>query len=132
MTPISERHRARYYIFKKRKKLQNVFTYQNIDTSQKARQFPLRFYMQKESYFYLRGFSWKFWIWYLYTKNVTLWVTWPFYIQKEWHFAKSKTICAAFFYTKARTLCVTQFSLNFWNLWRGGDIFKSKKQCTLR
>ena len=36
------------------------------------------------------------------------------------------------FIQKSGTFELRDFSLNFWNLWRGGDINFWKKQCTLR
>ena len=59
----------------------NVYTYKKPDTLQKARQFPLRFYIQKDRHFTLRDFSWKFWNWHSYTKSITLCITWRFHIQ---------------------------------------------------
>ena len=61
----------------------------------------------------LRNFSWKFWNWHLYRKSMTLCVTWRFYIQKARQFAKSKTICDTFLYTKIRHFCVTRFFIEF-------------------
>ena len=58
MTPISERQRAHFYIYKKEKKLLNVYIY-----IQKARHFakiktiPVKFYSQKAGHFTLRDFS---------------------------------------------------------------------------
>ena len=46
MTAIIERQRARLYT--KSKKMQNVVIYKKPDTFQKARQFPLRFYIDKK------------------------------------------------------------------------------------
>ena len=59
MTPIGEIQRARFYIFKKQKKMRNVqiYIYIKRDTFQKARQFALRFYSQKAGHFTLRNFS---------------------------------------------------------------------------
>ena len=111
--------------------MRNVFIYKNPDTFQKARQFALRFYIQKARHFTLRNFSWNFWSWHLYTKIMSLCVTWRFYIQKTRHFEKSKTICVMFLYTKSRTLCITQFSIEFLKFTEGG-IFKGIKQFTLR
>ena len=45
MTAIIERQRARLYA-QKTKKIRNVFISKKPDTFQKARQFPLRFYIQ--------------------------------------------------------------------------------------
>ena len=47
MTAIIERQRARLYT-QKAKQLPNVFIYKKPDTFQKTRQFPLRFYIQKQ------------------------------------------------------------------------------------
>ena len=55
-----------------------------------------------------------------------------FYIQKARQFAKSNTIWDTFLYTKIWHFCVAWFSLNFWNLRRGGGIYLLEKQCTLR
>ena len=46
-TAIRERQRAGVYIYKKQRKLRNVFIYKNSDTLQKARQFALRFIYKK-------------------------------------------------------------------------------------
>ena len=55
MTAIIERQRARLYT-QKAKKMQHVFIYKKPDTFQKARQFPLSFYMQKTIHLTLRDF----------------------------------------------------------------------------
>ena len=55
MTAIIERQRERLYT-QKAKKLRNVFVYRMLDTFQKARQFPLRFEIQKAIHFSLRNF----------------------------------------------------------------------------
>ena len=55
MTAIIERQCARLYT-QKAKKLGNVFIYKNPDTFQKARQFPLRFYIQKSIHLTLGDF----------------------------------------------------------------------------
>ena len=70
------------YIQKTKQIAKRLYTYKNPDTSQKSRQFLLRCYIQKARHFTLRDFPWKFWSWYLYTKNMTLCVTWRFYTQK--------------------------------------------------
>ena len=50
------RKTKRTYIHKKQKQLRNVFIYKKIHTFQKARQFPLRFYIQKSIHLTLRNF----------------------------------------------------------------------------
>ena len=53
MTAISERQRARLYIYKNQNKLLNVFIYKKGDTFQKAVQFRLCFCIQKGIHFRL-------------------------------------------------------------------------------
>ena len=55
MTAIIERQRARLYT-QKTKKLPNVFIYKKADTFQKARQFALRYFIQKAIHLTLRDF----------------------------------------------------------------------------
>ena len=108
--------------------MRNIFIYKKPDTLQKAKQFPLCFFIQKVGHCTLRNFPWKFWVWNLYTKSMTPCFTWRFYIQKARHFAKIKTICFHFLYTKIRTLfALRKFSLNFWNWRRGGTFLYGKK-----
>ena len=54
MTTISERERARFYIYIK---AEGLYILKNPDTVPKARQFALRFYLQKARHFPLRDFS---------------------------------------------------------------------------
>ena len=50
------RHLDHPYSTQKSKKLRNVFIYKKTDTFQKARQFPLRFCIQKAIHLTLRDF----------------------------------------------------------------------------
>ena len=109
----SSKDNAHVFTYKKSKKIAKRF-------KKKARQFPLRFCIQKAIHFPLEDFSWIFWSWHLYRKSIKLWVTWSFYIQKARHFAKTKIICNTFIYTKIRYFAFRDFSLDFWNLRRGG------------
>ena len=59
MTANIKRKITRFYIHKKKKKLPNVFIYKKHDTFQKARQFPLRFYIKGHT-LYVTGFFMKF------------------------------------------------------------------------
>ena len=68
----SSKDNAYVYIHKNKNKVLNVFTYENPDTFQKARQFPLRFNTKTHT-LDVTGFSCNFWSWHLYTK--------------AWHFA---------------------------------------------
>ena len=45
------------FIYTKRKKIAKHFIYKKPDTFQKARQFPLRFYIQKAIHLTLRDFQ---------------------------------------------------------------------------
>ena len=56
MTAVVERQRAHFNIYKKQNNCETFFVYKNPDTFQKARQFPLRFYIQKAIHFTLRDF----------------------------------------------------------------------------
>ena len=81
----------------------DVFIYKKLDTSQKARQFAIRFYIQKSGTFALRNFSLNFWHLrrgggiYSFKKKV-LCVTFLYW--KKMHFSLR---C----YIKSLTLCVT-------------------------
>ena len=55
MTDILERQRARLYT-QKAKNSKTFFIYKKPDTFQKARRFPLRFYIQKAIHLTLRDF----------------------------------------------------------------------------
>ena len=55
MTATIERQRARLYT-QKAKKMRNGFIYKKPDTFQKAKQFPLRFYIQNAIHLTLRDF----------------------------------------------------------------------------
>ena len=84
MIAISKRQRARFFIYTKGKK-GNVFIYKNLDTSQKARQFPVRFDIQKsrpllyaifhemfEVGIYIKNHDTLCYVTFLYTKRQTL------------------------------------------------------------
>ena len=115
----SSKDNANVYI-QKAKKLLNIFIYKKPDTFQKARQFPLRFYIQKGIQLTLRDFHEIFEV--------------GIYIQKAWHFAlrhvfiyknldipqKARKFAIRFYIQKSGTFALRDFSLNFWNLRRGG------------
>ena len=54
-----------------------------------------------------------------------------FYIQRAKNFAKTKTVCDTFLYTKIRHFALRNFSLNF-KICGGGEYLFIKKICTLR
>ena len=56
ITATSEIQRACFYIYNKQKQTAKRFIYKKYDTLKKARQFPLRFYIQKARHFTLRDF----------------------------------------------------------------------------
>ena len=98
MTAIGKRQLVRLYnIYKKGKKLRNVFISKTPDILQKERQFPLRFYSQKARNFTLRDFHENF--------------EYGIYIQKTWHFALRDD----FIYKKPETSKKRrQFALRFY------------------
>ena len=69
----SLKNNAHAYIHKNKIKLWNFFIYKKPDTFQKARQFPLSFYIQKAIHLTLRDFHEFFEV--------------GIFIQKSWHFA---------------------------------------------
>ena len=79
MTPITERQRARFYIYKKQKKAKHLYI-------QKAWKFPFRFYIQNARHFTLGNFHENFEV--------------GNYILKAWSFA----LCDVFIYKKPDTL----------------------------
>ena len=117
MTLIIERQRTRSYIYTKRKKLRKVYRYKKSLTLCK-KQNNLR-------YVIFHGiFEVSF---YIYTKRMTLCVTWRFLNTKIQTLRKSKTILHyVFLCTKSLTLFVTRFSMDFWNSRRGGAFFQLK------
>ena len=124
MTAIIERQRARVHTQKE--KNAKRFYIQKSRHFSKSWTISVTFLYTKSHTLDGKRFSWNFWSCHLYTKSMTLCVTWRFYIQKDRHFAKRKTICDTFLYPKIRHLCVTRFLLNFWNLRRGWDICGKK------
>ena len=111
MTAIIERQRARLYT--KIKKIAKRFIFKKQDTFQKARQFPLRFYIQKAIHLTLREF------------HEILEV--GIYIQKALHFAlrdvfiykkldtsqKEIQFAIRFYIQKPGTFAFRDFSLDF-------------------
>ena len=93
MTAIIKRQHSRFCIHKKQNKFPNVFIYKNPDIFQKARQFSLRFYIQKKRYT-LRDF-----------------LRLACFMQKAWHFALREV----FIYKKLDTWQkARQFAINFY------------------
>ena len=103
--------------------LHDVFIYKNPDTSQKARQFTLSFYIQKYGHFALRNFSLNFSNWwrgrgtFFDTKNNALCVTFLYAKKCTLRYVfiyKSLTLCDRFLYAKNNALCVKFFYLKFY------------------
>ena len=117
------RKTMRTYIYTKRKKLRNVFIYKKPYTFQKARQSPLRFYIQKAVHFTLRDLHEIFEV--------------GIYIQKAWHFAlrdvfiykkvhtsqKARQFAIRFYIQKSGTLRSTIFHWIFEICGGGGHLF---------
>ena len=143
MTAIIERQRARLNT-QKAKKIAKRFYIQKARHFSKNKTISVTFLYTKSNTLDVTGFSWNFWCWHSYTKSMTLCVTWRLYIQKSRHFAKIKTICYTFLYTKIRHFCVTRFFIEFLKFAEGGGIYLLKnimyfawhfyieKRCTLR
>ena len=122
----SSKDNVHAYIHKKQKKFPNVFIYKKSDTFQKARQFPLCFYIQKAIHLTLRDFHEIF--------DVGI------FIQRVWHFLlrdvfiykkldtwqRARQFAIRFYIQKSGTFALREFSLNFWNLWIGGDMYSWK------
>ena len=94
----------------KAKTIVKYFIYKKPDTLQKARQFLLRFYIQKSRHFTLCYSLWIFEVGIFIQKKMTPCVTWRFYIQKARHFAKRKKIWVQ----KPGHFALREFSLNVW------------------
>ena len=124
----SAKYNMHIYIYiQKAKKLRNVFIYKKPDTFQKARQFALRVYIQKARHFTSRNFSWNFWNWYLYTKSMTLCVTWYFYIQKTDTSQEARQFALRFIHKKSDALRYAIFH-GIFEIGRVGGIFICKKK----
>ena len=127
MTAIGERHRELFYLYKQtEKQIRNRCYIQKARHFSKSKTISVTFWYTESRTLDLTRFFMKFWSWHLYSKSMTLCITWLFYIEKGTHFAKSKTICLTFLYTTIRTLYVTRFLLNFWNWRRGGHFYLQK------
>ena len=112
----------------KAKKIAELFYTQKARHFSKSYTIPVMFLYTKSHTLDVTGFSWNFWSW-----N---------YIQKSWHFSlrevfiykkletsqKAKQFAMRFYIPKSGTFALRNFTLNFWNLRRGGGHL----QCTLR
>ena len=94
----SSKENAHAFIHKKQNNCETFLYTKKPDTFQRARQFPLRFYIQKAIKLTLRDFNEIFEVG---------------YIQKARHLAKSKTTCNTFYVQKPGTFALHDFSLNF-------------------
>ena len=132
MTNISERQRARLYIYTKQKNakfiyiyskiqtlrkkqdnLQYVFIYKKIDTLRHA-----IFHENSDMVIFIQKHDTLRYVTFLYTKSLTL--------RK-----KQDNLCYVFLYTKILTLCVTRFFMEFLKMAEGGRVIH-KKQWNLR
>ena len=97
----------------------------HVLTYTKGKKIAKRFYIQKSRHFKLRKFHENFKLG-IYIKITTLCVTWPFNIQKALHFAKSKTICVKFLYTKFGHFVIHDFHGIFEIVGAGGHFYIRK------
>ena len=120
-----------------------IYIYKKHDTL-KNQENPVTFLFTKSQTFYVKRFFMKFLkLAFIYTKIMTLCVTWIFYIQNPDTSKKAgRSVLRLFFIQKILTFCNTRFSWNFWS-WRGGGVFIYKnntlcvqflyaKKCTFR
>ena len=122
----SVKDNVRVFIYTKAKKPNN-FIYKKARYFAKSKTISVTFlYTKKRKSLFVIRFFMKFWSWHLYTKSMTVCVTWCFYIQKARHFAKTMTICVRFLYTKIITLYVTRFFIEVMKLAEGGGGFNAK------
>ena len=95
--PNSEIQRASFYIYKKQKKCKTFIYIRKSRHFAKSKTVCVTLLFTKYQTLYVSQFFMKFLkLGFLYTKNMTLCVTWSFYIQKTRHFKKSKIICVKF------------------------------------
>ena len=122
----SSKDTAHVYIHKKQKNC-GAFLHTKSHTLFKKLDNFRYVFIYKSDTLDVTGFLWNFWSCHLYTKSMTLCVTWRVYIQKARHFAKSKTICDTFLYQKIRHFCVTRFFIEFLKFAEGGGHLFIKK-----
>ena len=121
----------RFYLYKKQKKLRNVFIYKKPDTFQKARQFPLRFYTQKAIHWRYGIFMKFLKLAFIFKKHDTLrYVT--FIYSKSMTLRKKQDNLLSFLYTQIRHFSVTRFFHWIFEICGGGGYLFLKRQCTLR
>ena len=94
--------------------LRDVFICKKPETLQKARQFALRFYIQKSGHFALRDFSLNFWNW-----------------RREDIFICKKQFTLSYI-SICKKQCTLRYVFRYKNPYTTRYIFICKKQCTLR
>ena len=117
------RKTTRTFIYTKSKKNSKRFIYKKQDTFQKARQFPLRFYIQKSRLLTLRDFHEIFEIAiYIYKKHDTLRYVTFLYTKSQTLRKKQDNLRYVFIY-KIRHFCATRFFIEFLKFAEGGGHF---------
>ena len=119
MTAIGKRQRAHFKIYKRQKKAKRSYIKKPGHFS-KSKTICITFYIQKTRNFRLRDFSWNFWIWHLYTKIMSLCVTWRFYTQNGRNFEKPRKFALRFNIQKAGHFALHDFFIKFLKLGKGG------------
>ena len=97
-------------------------TKKNPKTFQEARQFALRFYIQKARHFPLRAFSA-----FIYKRDVTLRYMTFLYTKGQTLQKKQDNLCYVFIY-KSWTLCITPFFVEFFKFAKGGGYIYTNKE----
>ena len=130
MAAIRKRQRAYFYTHKNQKNCQ-TFLYTKIQTLfKKLDNFRIVF-IYKKPYTLRYGIFHEIFQFGIYIQKAWHFALSEFLYTKARNFAKSKTICYTFLYTKIRHFALRDFSLKFWNLRNGVDIYLFKKPYTL-
>ena len=112
----------------KAKILWSVFIIQKSRHFAKSKTISITCLFTKCRTLYDTRFSWNFWISRLFTRSMTLCVTWRFlYFKKRFTSKKSRQFSIYFYIQKSGHFALRDFLLNLWNWRRGGEIFISKK-----
>ena len=129
MTHTSKRQRVRFYLYKNQENAKRLYMCTKRRILWK-KQDNLRYVLfAKIQTHYVTLFLWRFGIGvYIYTKIMTICITWRFYIQKARHLEKGRQFALRFVYAKNLTLCVTRFFVRFLKLAEGGGAFINKKK----
>ena len=116
MTPISERKRASFYIFKNQKNAKRLYIYTKSKTIFKKQDYLSYVFIHKMPdtlHYMIFHEIFEIGI-YIYTESMKFCVMQPFYVYKNPNTSKkARQFASHFFILKKMTLCVTRFSWGF-------------------